>query len=127
MSTGGLLVGVFIFLVAAVWIGSPLLKRRISSTDEVLLQKQRERLLMIYERVLNNIRDLDEDYTTGKMQPDDYETEREQWVQHGIQVLKALDSLNIEQMSATADRHEDADLDRQIEEAIAAQRAKQTS
>jgi hypothetical protein len=125
MSTGGLLAGIFIFLVAVLWIGSPLLRHRASAkNEEVRRQKQHDRLLMIYERVLNNIRDLDEDYTTGKMQPLDYETERENWVQNGIQVLKAIDSLDVRPMAPTAGRYDDSDIDRQIEEAIAAHRAK---
>ena len=127
MSVGGLLVGLFILLVAVAWIGSPLFGRRASTkSDATLLLKQRERLLMVYERVVNNIRDLDEDQATGKMQADDYETEREEWVQRGIQVLKAMDSLEAQHeipVSLPADATDD-DIDRQIEEAIAAYHTK---
>jgi hypothetical protein len=43
-------------------------------------------------------------------------------VQSGIQVLKALDGL--QPISANADETLDAEIDRRIEEAVAAQRAK---
>src|SRR4030095_15985620 len=95
MSDAGMIFGLIVLLAALVWIGRPLLNRESEGiSDDAVQQKQRERLLLIYERVLTNIRDLDEDHTTGKMQTADYETEREAWVQRGIQVLKALDGLD---------------------------------
>jgi hypothetical protein len=127
MSLEGVVFGLIILLAALIWIGTPLFRRQIGrGSDDALLQKQRERLLLIYERVLTNIRDLDEDHTTGKMQTTDYETERETWVQRGIQVLKAMDRLN-EQQTFTAAQDDDAidqAIDDEIEQAIAAFRAK---
>src|SRR5687768_17247558 len=127
MSSAGLVFGVIILLAALVLIGAPLFRRQIGQVgDDTLLQKQRERLLLIYERVLTNIRDLEEDHTTGKMQTDDYETEREIWVQRGIQVFKALDRL--EERHVIADVADDEGIDQaiddEIEQAIAAFRAK---
>jgi hypothetical protein len=123
MSIAGLIFGIILLLAALMWIGTPLLRReKIRVGDDVVLQKQRERLMLIYERVLTNIRDLDEDHTTGKMQTADYESERETWVQRGIQVLKAMDHMDEEHpMANVAD---DAAIDEEIERAIAAYRAK---
>ena len=127
MSTEGILAGAVILLIAIAWIGSPLLKRHSTMRNEqALRQKQRDRLLMIYERVLTNIRDLDEDRSTGKMRLSDYEAEREEWVQRGVQVLKALDALDAEAVPppAPGDENDDQAIDEQIEEAIAAYRAR---
>jgi hypothetical protein len=130
MSIAGLVFGLILLLAAFIWIGSPLLRReKLRPDDNVVLQKQRERLLLIYERVLTNIRDLDEDHTTGKMQTADYESERETWVQRGIQVLKAM--ANMEEQHPTATIADDAAIDEaiddEIERAIAAYRAKAQS
>jgi hypothetical protein len=127
MSSAGLVFGLIILLVALVLIGTPLFRRQIGQVgDDTLLQKQHERLLLIYERVLTNIRDLEEDHTTGKMQTADYETEREIWVQRGIQVLKALDRLEERDVIANVADDEGIDqaIDDEIEQAIAAFRAK---
>lgn len=127
MSSTGLIFGLVISLLALAWIVMPLLRRQNKRIgDDVLLQKQRERLLLIYERVLTNIRDLDEDHTTGKMQTVDYEAEREIWVQRGIQVLKALDRLDEHHIipDAVDDEGIDHAIDDEIEQAIAAFRAK---
>jgi hypothetical protein len=127
MSSAGLVFGLIILLAALVLIGAPLFRRQTERVgDDALLQKQRERLLLIYERVLTNIRDLEEDHTTGKMQTADYETEREIWVQRGIQVLKALDRLDEQHVIADVvdDEGIDQAIDDEIEQAIAAFRAK---
>ncbi len=124
MSTGGLVVSLVLLLLAGFWIAGPLLGRESgrASRDESA-QKQRDRLLGYYERVLTNIRDLDEDYSTGKMQTGDYEAEREEWVQRGIQVLKALDSIEMKSIPADEAAIDEA-VDSEIEAAIAAYRSK---
>lgn len=126
MSSAGLVFGLIILLAALIWIGAPLLRPKSKRGDDALLQKQRERLLLIYERVLTNIRDLEEDHTTEKMQTGDYEIECEIWVQRGIQVLKALDRLEEQHIIADVvdDEGIDQAIDDEIEQAIAAFRAK---
>jgi hypothetical protein len=125
MSIEGLLVGLVVLALALGWITAPLMRKERSSEDEAL-QKQRERLTLIYDRVLTNIRDLDEDYSTGKMGTNDYQTEREIWVGRGVQVLKGLDRLDGGEVT-TAPMDEqavDRDIDDEIEAAIAAYRSK---
>ena len=127
MSNTGLIFGIIILLAALILIGAPLFRHKNKRVgDDALLQKQRERLLLIYERVLTNIRDLEEDHTTEKMQTGDYEIEREIWVQRGIQVLKALDRLEEQHIIADVvdDEGIDQAIDDEIEQAIAAFRAK---
>lgn len=126
MSIAGLLFGLGVLLIAVVWIGRPFINRSSLPVPDEVLQKQRERMLMVYERVLTNMRDLDEDHSTGKMPDGDYAEERELWVQRGIQVLKALDDLDAQHIITLAVDAETIDeaIDRQIEAAVAAYRAK---
>src|SRR6266498_5046417 len=110
MSLPGLFMGVVILVGILLFVLSPLARPAAAETpDDLLLQKQRERLLMVYERVLGNIRDLDEDLTTNKMSEADYTTERELWVQRGIQVLKTLDALNAKHTLTASSVAEDID------------------
>jgi hypothetical protein len=130
MSAGGLIFAVVTLLVALAWIGLPYWRggARRESGDESLAM-QRERLSVYYERMLTNIRDLDEDHATGKMPDVDYSREREEWVQRGIQALRALDKLDEQQgivLGADAESIDRA-LESDIEAAIAAYRARAKS
>jgi hypothetical protein len=127
MSLAGLVMGLVIVAGVLLFVVAPLVQKSPTSTsDDELIEKQRERLLILYERVLGNIRDLDEDLSTNKMSEADYRTERELWVQRGIQVLKTLDALNEREMLTTSTSTEDIDkaIDKRIEAAVAAYRAK---
>lgn len=129
MSIEGLIIALALLILVALWVSAPLLRRgspRLS--DDALMHKQQERLLVYYERVLTNIRDLDEDHATGKMRTADYDVEREQWVQRGIEILKALDSVGVRVVPAPKDEAavEEA-IDDEIEAAIAAYRGKRTA
>lgn len=128
MSTEGLIASLIVTVVTAFWIALPFFRRTTEApSDALLIQKQHERLLVYYERVLTNIRDLDEDHSTGKMHTVDYEKERESWVQQGLQILKALDQIDEKHISAprASDRGAiDRAADDAIEAAIAAYKQK---
>lgn len=127
MSSAGLLMGLVLVLGIAVIVVAPLLRQQSKDTSsEAQMQKQRERLLVVYERVLTNIHDLDEDHNMGKMPTGDYQQERESWVQRGIEVLKALDGLHEQHALIGTDETEaiDTAIDQRIEAAVAAYRAK---
>ena len=100
-----------------------------TATDMEVLLEQRA---VIYD----TIRDLDFDYETGKLTEDDYQGQREVWVERGVDVLKAIDTLAQqsgaitpvdemypveEDIPADAD-DESLDLDAQIEAAVASRR-----
>jgi hypothetical protein len=129
MSTEGMIATLVLLVVALAWILLPLLRRGGGlSAAGTRLQKQHDRLDVVYERILTNIRDLDEDFATGKINEDDYEYEREDWAQRGIHVLKALDNLETapvqpEPAGEVAD-DSDAAIDEAIEAAIEAHRKK---
>ncbi len=130
MSLPGLFMGLVIVVGVLLFVAGPLFQRQnVTTSDDLLIEKQRERLFMVYERVLGNMRDLDEDHTTHKMSDEDYKAERELWVQRGIQVLKTLDALDAKHMVTTSIAPEDIDraIDKRIEAAVAAYRAKANS
>lgn len=70
-----------------------------------------------YDRILTNIRDLDEDHAIGKLEQDVYGPERSRLVAQGVALLKQIDERSA---SVTGEATDTA-----IEEAIAARRKKQ--
>src|SRR5690606_5047570 len=116
MSTEGLIVGIFLTALVLIFIGMPLVRREKVQGDP-LAEKQRERLLVYYERVLRNIRDLDEDHALGKIADAEYQRERELWAARGVQVLKALDTLSDQPMIAPT-AADDSAIDLAIEAAV---------
>lgn len=122
MSVAGLLIALALSLAALAIAARPLLRpaRRERATGENL-RLQRDRLAAYYERVLTNIRDLDEDMATGKINQGDYEAERETWAGRGIRLLRALDQLEREG-SLGVGGEDAARIDRAIDEAVAAYR-----
>lgn len=122
MSIAGLLITLVLSLAALAIVAVPLLRpaQRERAAAEYL-RLQRDRLAAYYERALSNIRDLDEDMATGKINQGDYEAEREAWVGRGIRVLRALDQLDREG-SLRVDGDDEASIDRAIEVAVAAYR-----
>jgi hypothetical protein len=118
VSIEGLIVSVILLTITLLLVALPLLQHETTFTaDAARLGKQRERLLAYYERVLTNLRDLDEDHATGKMPDADYALEREEWVQRGIQVLRAIDSLHDNSL-ITGETTDDAAVDEAIDHAI---------
>jgi len=119
MSIPGLLIALVMSLIALWIVGRPLLgpARRERTAEEGRLL-QRERAARYYERVLTNIRDLDEDFSTGKISEEAHQTEREVWVARGIRLLRALDQLE----RGDADLEAADGIERAIDEAVAAYR-----
>ena len=70
---------------------------------------------------MTNIRDLDEDFSTGKISAEDHQEEREIWARRGIQLLRAQDESDKErsQDAATPDAER---IDKAIEGAVAGYR-----
>lgn len=132
MSVPGLLITLFLAAVVFFIVIAPLLIRYPdrAASDDPQTERQRERLNTYYDRVLRNLRDLDEDHALGKIEPALYEQDRAVWVERGVQALKALELLQtlksdratlITPVGSAA-----GDFDRAIDDAIeaAVQRAK---
>jgi hypothetical protein len=123
MSLEALIVVLTLLIITGLWIAAPFFDRRSARQNAASTQKQRDRLLLHYERALGNIRDLDEDYATGKIQQDGYVFEREQWVQRGIQILMALDEVDSTAEPAHASTADvERSIDNRIEAAVRAHR-----
>lgn len=88
--------------------------RRTSVNDS--REKQRERVLAYYERVLLNVRDLDDDHATAKIHADEYAQERELWVARGVALLALLDELDDHAIAEA--NASDAEIDALIEAKI---------
>lgn len=121
MSTEGMIILLVIVVASLAWIGMPFLRRdRQLSTEALVLERQRDRIMTYYTQVVASIRDLDEDHAAGKIEIETYERERAEWAQRGIEVLKALDTLNEGQSLVTVDMEQSEDsLDDAIEAAVA--------
>ena len=120
MSPAGLIFALLLTAFVLMWIVLPLVQRQPKTGDaDPLIEKQRERLLIYYERVLRNIRDLDEDHALGKIDDADYERDREEWTQRGAQVLQALDTLPAREVIAPT-AADDTAVDNAIDDAIEA-------
>ena len=128
MSIEGLIVGFVLLSVVVLIIGLPLLRREAAfDSDAAQLARQRERVLVYYERVLRNLRDLEEDYTLDKLDNADYTYEREVWAERGVQALKTLEQLDAGILIAPASADDaaiDLTLDDVVERAVQAYRQK---
>lgn len=128
MSIGGLIFFFIVLTSVVVVVAMPLLARPRPSErlEDPLIVRQRQRLGVYYDRVLANLRDLDEDHALGKIEPTLYAADRALWVERGIQALKALDTLE-ERAMIDASAVEDSAIDHAIAAAVetAIQQAKQ--
>jgi len=124
MSIQGLLFALLLAAFVVVWVVMPFFQRAKPEAENELKEKQRERLLIYYERVLRNIRDLDEDHSLAKIDDAEYAQEREEWTQRGMQVLQALDTITEPgkdgQTVIAASPADDSAVDHAIDDAIEA-------
>lgn len=123
MSITGLLFSLVLIGLTTLIVVYPFIRQQhTKNTANTPLQQQFDRIQIYYDRVLTNIRDLDEDFNTGKINEADYQQEREVWVHRGIRLLRVQDQLDT-QHSLVDPNHVDASsIDQAIEEAIKAYR-----
>ena len=117
MSIPGLLISLLLALIAIAIVAQPFFSAARGGTGADT-DDQGDRVDNYYERVLTNIRDLDEDLATGKISAADHGREREVWVARGLALLRLQDQLGAQQQAAA----EATDLDEMIEAAVAAYR-----
>ncbi|MCB0056703.1 MAG: c-type cytochrome biogenesis protein CcmI [Caldilineaceae bacterium] len=113
MSTTGIVISLIILAVAVIWVIAPLRRGRNLPSAALTAQEQ---LVAVYERVVARIRDLDEDFASGKLHEEDYTSERAALTERGVQILQALEAGKTEQ--AESGPIVDTELDRAIEAAI---------
>ena len=120
MSIEGMGISLTLIILVALWVAAPLISRRAGKTAAT----RDLSLTASYERALVAIRDLDEDFATGKIDAGAFARERELWVQRGIAALRVLDAAG--QYGTPMPLTDDAELDDEsidrVEQALAAYR-----
>jgi hypothetical protein len=106
MSAAGLVVSLLIAALGAAWILLPVI--RDARRRGVAGTRERDELLTLYERVLSAIRDLDEDFLTGKLDQETYQEERAEWSRRGIQTLRRLEEMGITAAAPAAGLNKDS-------------------
>ncbi|MEM6527901.1 MAG: hypothetical protein AAF653_06380 [Chloroflexota bacterium] len=121
MSTGGIILAVILCAMTLIVVATPFFKR-----DEN--QRRAEELTGVaahYERVLTNIRDLEEDLALGKIQQAFHDEERAKYVAEGVTLLRQMEALqpaDVAPVIARVETEEDISMDDMIEQAVSARR-----
>src|SRR5262245_35153258 len=121
MDLGSILLGLALVVVVVFVIAQPLLEQTNRRAQPAT---PAEALLNARERVLGQLRDLDFDNATGKVNANDYAALRAKLVAEGVTILKQLDALGV---SGEGDETSPAAPDEAIEAAIAQRRARAAS
>ena len=120
------IVSISLLVVLAGMVIAFLAKPFFSKSQFESAEQQEIELHVTYERVLQSIRNLDEDHATGKIAEDTYHFERERLAQLGVKILQELNIDESDPAIRSSVRIEeeemDDDLDNAIEQAIAAYR-----
>lgn len=128
MSLGGIIGATALIVLALPIILYPYLNNRQTMRRMLTREKQQtqDERMTSYERILATLRDLDDDYHTGKLAPDNYQEERTYWTEQGIKLLQEIDPDNDGELplnDGLADSDDtDNVLDDAVEKAIAAYR-----
>jgi len=103
-----------VLILVGVYLYAPFMERRarrVTGEEHELSALMAER-----DRVINSLQELDFDFKLGKIPEDDYPTQRAGLLQKGADILRKIDSLAPQAVSAQ-------DTEARLERAIAARRA----
>ncbi|MGQ9908218.1 MAG: hypothetical protein ACUVS2_05205 [Candidatus Flexifilum sp.] len=90
MSSEALILSLIMMAISIVVVALPLL-RRSQLEQQRARESERLKLLAAYERALVTVRDLDEDYSIGKLPEEQYRAERAIWSERGAAILEMLE------------------------------------
>jgi hypothetical protein len=132
MEAQSLIMGVILVALSIFFVLWPLFSvtREERENDAGVLASSRDVLMEQRDAIYLTIRDLDFEFETGKLSEDIYQSQRNMWVERGVEVLRAVDQLK-QKFSDAGVSIEAAglsptsvtnDVDAQIEAAIAARR-----
>jgi len=93
LSTGGALFLLLTLALCSALILAPAGVGRRRRRRDSRPAGRREQLRSQYELVLQQLRELEEDRLTGKLEPAAHAQEREAWLRRGAQLLAQLDAL----------------------------------
>jgi hypothetical protein len=94
MSSAGLIFALLASGVSVAYVLLPMMRSAQTDTRSARARKARDELLTAYERVLAALRDLDEDFQTGKLDAATHQEERGVWMQRGAGLLQQLETLD---------------------------------
>lgn len=127
MEIGTIVIVLVVAGVGLLWLAFPFINRAGLQAEAAFKQRDREKLLVDYERILTTIRELDDDFRLGKLSQETYQMEREVWAEQGTALVEQLEKLK----AAAPPRppkskppkgpqpDADSDLDAALEQAIA--------
>jgi hypothetical protein len=129
MEAQSLILGVVIVALSLLFVVWPFVGARREEDTAAASGTTLERLESQRDAIYATIRDLDFDYETGKLLEADYQAQRAEWVERGVDVLKAIDSMQQQvdvpvsaEAALPADSVDPDDIEAQIEAAVAARR-----
>ncbi len=117
MDIGSIFLILGLFLLVAAFISRPLLDapqpelQALPDRDEYALSA----LLAERDRVMNTLQELDFDHTLGKIPEEDYPAQRTALLQRGADILRQLDALQPQALTAAEDSSEQASASSQQE------------
>ena len=103
-----------VLILVGVYLYAPFMERRARRVTEE--EHELSALMAERDRVINSLQELDFDFNLGKIPEDDYPTQRAGLLQKGADILRKIDSLAPQAVSAQ-------DTEARLERAIAARRA----
>ena len=103
-----------VLILVGIYLYAPFMERRARRVTEE--EHELSALMAERDRVINSLQELDFDFKLGKIPEDDYPTQRAGLLQKGADILKKIDSLAPQLVSAR-------DTEARLEKAIAARRA----
>ena len=93
MDLGFIFTALALFILVAAFVARPLIEKMSGAEAE---KTHADDLFAQREAILIELRDVDFDHDTGKMNDDDYKEQRARLTAKGVEVLRALDSLKTE-------------------------------
>jgi hypothetical protein len=103
-----------ILILVGIYLYAPFMERRARRVTEE--EHELSALMAERDRVINSLQELDFDFKLGKIPEDDYPVQRSTLLQKGADILRKIDSLAPQAVSAQ-------DTEARLERAIAARRA----
>lgn len=88
-----LIAGFSLIALTVVWIVAPLLRGSQVAAERSPEQRALAELALQHDITLRSLRDLDADYSAGKLNADDYEAQRAALLADGVDVLQKIDTL----------------------------------
>jgi hypothetical protein len=93
MDIGSIFLLLSLVILVVFFIAEPFFNRRVFVRPVNTIEQQTAGLQAEHERVIQALQELDFDYSLGKVPDEDYPSQRNALLQHGVEVLQKLDAL----------------------------------